>query len=30
MLRIGKYMELTVEKSDRDLDEVINDVCRSS
>ncbi|MCQ6280536.1 phosphoribosylformylglycinamidine synthase subunit PurS [Bacillus sp. EB600] len=26
-VRIGKYMELTVEKSDRDLDEVINDVC---
>ena len=26
-VRIGKYMELTVEKSDRDLDEVIKDVC---
>jgi len=26
-VRIGKYMELTIEKSDRDLDEVINDVC---
>lgn len=26
-VRIGKYMELTVEKSDRDLDQVINEVC---
>jgi phosphoribosylformylglycinamidine synthase len=26
-VRIGKYMELIVEKSDRDLDEVINEVC---
>lgn len=26
-IRIGKYMELTVEKSDRDVNEVINEVC---
>lgn len=26
-VRIGKYMELTVEKGERDLDEVINEVC---
>jgi phosphoribosylformylglycinamidine synthase len=26
-VRIGKYMELIVEKSDRDLDEVVNEVC---
>ncbi|MCM3693337.1 phosphoribosylformylglycinamidine synthase subunit PurS [Neobacillus niacini] len=26
-VRIGKYMELTVEKSERNLDEVINEIC---
>ncbi|XJZ27630.1 phosphoribosylformylglycinamidine synthase subunit PurS [Bacillota bacterium Lsc_1132] len=26
-VRIGKYMELTIEKSERDLDEVINEIC---
>ncbi|OIK16763.1 phosphoribosylformylglycinamidine synthase subunit PurS [Bacillus sp. MUM 116] len=26
-VRIGKYMELTIEKSDRDIDEVINEIC---
>lgn len=26
-VRIGKYMELAVEKSDRDINEVINEVC---
>jgi len=26
-VRIGKYMELTIEKSDRNIDEVINEVC---
>ncbi len=26
-VRIGKYMELAIEKSERDLDEVINEIC---
>ncbi|MBT2727149.1 phosphoribosylformylglycinamidine synthase subunit PurS [Bacillus sp. ISL-75] len=26
-VRIGKYMELTIEKSDRDINEVINEIC---
>jgi phosphoribosylformylglycinamidine synthase subunit PurS len=26
-VRIGKYMELTIEKSERDIDEVVNEVC---
>jgi phosphoribosylformylglycinamidine synthase len=26
-VRIGKYMELIVDKSDRNIDEVINEVC---
>ncbi|MDR7002847.1 phosphoribosylformylglycinamidine synthase subunit PurS [Neobacillus niacini] len=26
-VRIGKYMELTIEKSDRDIHEVINEIC---
>ncbi|KMY45910.1 phosphoribosylformylglycinamidine synthase [Bacillus sp. FJAT-27916] len=26
-VRIGKYMELSLEKSDRDLDEVIQSMC---
>ncbi|GHI01232.1 phosphoribosylformylglycinamidine synthase subunit PurS [Neobacillus kokaensis] len=26
-VRIGKYMELKIEKSDRDIHEVINEVC---
>ena len=26
-VRIGKYMELTIEKSDRDVNEVVKDVC---
>ncbi|MED3563597.1 phosphoribosylformylglycinamidine synthase subunit PurS [Bacillus xiapuensis] len=26
-VRIGKYMELTIEKSDRDIDQVINEIC---
>ena len=26
-VRIGKYMELTIEKSERNLDEVINEIC---
>jgi phosphoribosylformylglycinamidine synthase len=26
-IRIGKYMELIVDKSDRNIDEVINEVC---
>ena len=26
-VRIGKYMELSIEKSDRDLDEVIRSMC---
>ncbi|MEH7334051.1 phosphoribosylformylglycinamidine synthase subunit PurS [Neobacillus drentensis] len=28
-VRIGKYMELTLEKSERDIHEVINEVCTS-
>jgi phosphoribosylformylglycinamidine synthase subunit PurS len=28
-VRIGKYMELSIEKSDRDINEVINEVCSS-
>ncbi|GIN87971.1 phosphoribosylformylglycinamidine synthase subunit PurS [Heyndrickxia sporothermodurans] len=27
-VRIGKYMELTVEKTDRDIEEVINELCQ--
>ncbi|OIK19500.1 phosphoribosylformylglycinamidine synthase subunit PurS [Bacillus amyloliquefaciens] len=26
-VRIGKYMELTLEKSDRDLDELVTEMC---
>jgi len=26
-IRIGKYMELQVEKSDRDINEVIDEIC---
>jgi phosphoribosylformylglycinamidine synthase PurS subunit len=26
-VRIGKYMELTIEKSERDIDEVVHEVC---
>jgi phosphoribosylformylglycinamidine synthase subunit PurS len=26
-VRIGKYMELIVDKSDRNIDEVVNEVC---
>jgi phosphoribosylformylglycinamidine synthase len=26
-VRIGKYMELVIDKSDRNIDEVINEVC---
>ena len=26
-VRIGKYMELLVEKSDRNIDDVVNEVC---
>ncbi|MFL6558694.1 MAG: phosphoribosylformylglycinamidine synthase subunit PurS [Bacillus sp. (in: firmicutes)] len=26
-VRIGKYMELTIEKSERDINEVVNDIC---
>lgn len=26
-VRIGKYMELTIEKSDRDVNEVVKEVC---
>ncbi|MED1471689.1 phosphoribosylformylglycinamidine synthase subunit PurS [Bacillus salipaludis] len=26
-VRIGKYMELTIEKSDRDIHEVVNEIC---
>jgi phosphoribosylformylglycinamidine synthase subunit PurS len=26
-VRIGKYMELVVDKSDREIDEVVNEVC---
>ncbi|WML58002.1 phosphoribosylformylglycinamidine synthase subunit PurS [Neobacillus sp. PS2-9] len=28
-VRIGKYMELTVEKSERDIDEIVNEMCKS-
>ncbi|MDQ1147966.1 phosphoribosylformylglycinamidine synthase PurS subunit [Bacillus sp. SORGH_AS 510] len=28
-VRIGKYMELTIEKSERDIDEVVHEMCRS-
>ncbi|MCL6571048.1 MAG: phosphoribosylformylglycinamidine synthase subunit PurS [Bacillus sp. (in: Bacteria)] len=28
-VRIGKYMELTVEESARDIDEVIKEICMS-
>jgi len=27
-VRIGKYMELTIEKSERDIDEVVNEMCK--
>ena len=27
-VRIGKFMELTIEKSDRDINEVVNDICK--
>jgi phosphoribosylformylglycinamidine synthase len=26
-VRIGKYMELVIDKSDRSIDEVVNEVC---
>jgi phosphoribosylformylglycinamidine synthase len=26
-VRIGKYMELTIEKSNRDIDEVVKEIC---
>ncbi|MFP5107134.1 phosphoribosylformylglycinamidine synthase subunit PurS [Neobacillus sp. C211] len=26
-VRIGKFMELTIEKSERDINEVINEIC---
>ncbi|WP_066367116.1 phosphoribosylformylglycinamidine synthase subunit PurS [Neobacillus fumarioli] len=26
-VRIGKYMELTIEKSERNIDEVVNEIC---
>lgn len=26
-VRIGKYMELTIEKSDRDINEVVTELC---
>lgn len=26
-VRIGKYMELTIEKSDRDINEIVNEIC---
>ncbi|MEB6549838.1 phosphoribosylformylglycinamidine synthase subunit PurS [Heyndrickxia sporothermodurans] len=26
-VRIGKYMELTIEKTDRDIDDVVNELC---
>ena len=29
-VRIGKYMELTIEKSDRDVEEVVKEVCEKS
>jgi phosphoribosylformylglycinamidine synthase subunit PurS len=28
-VRIGKYMELSIEKSDRDINEVVNEICNS-
>lgn len=28
-VRIGKYMELSIGKSDRDINEMINEVCNS-
>ncbi|MEH7299199.1 phosphoribosylformylglycinamidine synthase subunit PurS [Neobacillus drentensis] len=28
-VRIGKYMELTIEKSEQDIDEIVNEMCRS-
>jgi phosphoribosylformylglycinamidine synthase subunit PurS len=28
-VRIGKYMELTVEKSERDIDEIVNEMCKN-
>lgn len=27
-VRIGKYMELTIEKTERDIEEVINELCQ--
>ena len=26
-VRIGKYMELTIEKTDRDIEEVVQEIC---
>ncbi|MEH7416109.1 phosphoribosylformylglycinamidine synthase subunit PurS [Neobacillus drentensis] len=26
-VRIGKFMELTIEKSERDINEVVNEIC---
>lgn len=26
-VRIGKYMELAIEKSDRNIDDVVNEIC---
>lgn len=26
-VRIGKYMELTIEKSDQDIDDIVKDMC---
>ncbi|MEW9051639.1 MAG: phosphoribosylformylglycinamidine synthase subunit PurS [Neobacillus sp.] len=26
-VRIGKYMELTIEKSERDINDVVNEIC---
>ncbi|SFB23655.1 MULTISPECIES: phosphoribosylformylglycinamidine synthase subunit PurS [unclassified Bacillus (in: firmicutes)] len=26
-IRIGKYMELEIEKSDREIEEVVNEIC---
>jgi phosphoribosylformylglycinamidine synthase subunit PurS len=28
-VRIGKYMELTIEKSERDINEVVDELCMS-
>jgi phosphoribosylformylglycinamidine synthase subunit PurS len=28
-VRIGKYMELSIEKSDRDINEVVNEICNN-